>query len=248
MSNGKDLRRINAEIGILNVQKELIESGEWDDKTHLEEKYQMHLNNFDLVVRELCNSVGLTRIKDINKDGYFGVKDQNGEKVNFDISKDFNKTRGEDKLVSYVVFNEITKASSLLHYSPTKGIGFEYVANLLPRNIQLGKGDFFGKTIENVITNIESATDDVKFYIRFERYGKEPNGIKQFAISTKDFVPKERKGDLLGIISMLDGMVRGIQHPSFWVYGPNFIHEEEAPLFNISMKLYANDWFTGKKI
>jgi hypothetical protein len=248
MGNNKGLGEIHAEIGILEAQREMMESKDWDDKEHLERKYKMHLNNFDLVVRYLCNAVGLQRVDDINENGVFGVKDQNGEHQYFDIGRDFNKTRGEDKLVSYVEFNDKTKASSLLHYSPTEGIGFEYVANLLPRNIQMGKGDFFGKTIESIVKNIASSTDDVKFWTRFERYGQEPKGIKEFAISTEDFVPKEKYGDIISIISMLDGIVRGIQRPAFWVYGPNFIHEKEKPLFNINMGFNVHDWATGEKI
>jgi hypothetical protein len=248
-NDSRGLGVINAEIEILNAEREIMESEDWDDKTHLERKYKMHLNNFDGVVRYLCNAVGLQRIKDINENGYFGVKDQNGEKVNFDISRDFNKTRGEGKLVSYVVFNEKTKASSLLHYSPTMGIGFEYVTDLLPQNVRLGKGDFFGKTIENMVKNIASATDDVKFYTRFERYEKDPKGIKKLVISTEDFVKdKEKQGDIMSIIAFLDSIARGIRQPAPWVYGSNFIHEKEGPLFNISMKFNVNDWFTRQKI
>jgi len=238
MGNRKDLDHINAEIGILNVQKELMESDDWSDKEHLERKYKMHLNTFDNAVRYLCASVGIFRDKEINENGTFGVKDQNGERKNFDISIDYNKTRGEDKLVSYVEFNDNTKASSLLHYSPTKGIGFEYVTNLLPQNVQLGKGDFLGKTIENMVKDIASSTDGVKFWTRFERYEKEPKGIKEFAISTEDFVKdKERQGDIISIIAFLDSMARGIRQPIPWVYGKNFIHEKDGPLFNIKMKI-----------
>jgi hypothetical protein len=249
MDNRKDLDHINAEIGILEAQSEIIESEKWDDKEHLERKYKMHLNNFDNVVRYLCNAVGIQRVKDINENGYFGVKDQNGEGKNFDIGRDYNKTRGENKLVSYVEFNDNTKTSSLLHYSPTKGIGFEYVTDLLQQNVQLGKGDFFGKTIENMVKNIASSTDDVKFYTRFERYEKEPKGIKKLVISTEDFVKdKEKQGDIISIIAFLDSMARGIRQPVPWVYGPNFVHEKSDPLFNISMKFDVKDWYTGEKV
>jgi len=150
---------------------------------------------------------------------------------------DFNKTRGENKLVSYVMFNEKTKAHSLLHYSPTEGIGFEYGANLLPQNVQLGKGDFFGKTIENMIKHIASATEGIKFSTNVERFSKAPNGLKYFYITTDNFVPKKKQGDAISIIAFLDSIVRGIQTPAPWVYGPNFIHEKEEPLFNVGIKI-----------
>jgi hypothetical protein len=248
MGINEDSDKISNEIRILEMQKELIESEKWDDKTHLEKEYKRHLNTFDNVVRYLCASVGIFRNKDINEHGYFGVKNQNGEQVNFDISRDFNKTRGEDKLVSYVEFNDKTKAHSLLHYSPTKGIGFEYGTNLLPRNIQLGKGDYFGKTIENMIKHVSSSTDGIKFSTNVERFSKEPNGLKYFYITTKDFVEKEKQEDVISIIAVLDSIVRGIQTPVPWVYGLNFIHEKEGPLFNISMKFNVNDWYTGEKV
>ena len=238
MNNEENLDRIKAKLTIMNFQKELLESKSWDDKTHLERKYQMHLNNFDRVIRYLCNAVGVERLEDINERGYFGVKNQNGEQVNFDISRDFNRTRGEDKLVSYLEFNENTKAHALLHYSPTKGIGFEYGANLLPKNVQLGKGDFFGKTIENMIKNVASATEGVEFETDVRRFSNEPNGLERFYISTKDFVKeKEKQGDVISIISTLDGMVKGIRTSPSWVYGENFKHEPSEPLFKIGMKI-----------
>ena len=226
MNNKKGLGDINAEIGILEVQKELMESKEWDDKEHLERKYKMHLNNFDGVVRYLCNSVGLSR-----------VQDQNGEHQRFDISRDYSKSRGEDKLISYIEFNDKTKANSLLLYSPTKGVAFEYSASLLPKNVQLGKRDFFGKTIENMVRNVASATEDIKFHVRFDRYGKEPKGIKEFAIYTEDFVAKEKQGDVISIISFMDSIVKGIRNPVPWASGPNFVHEKSGPLFNIGMTI-----------
>lgn len=227
----------DSEKGILEIQRELEEAKSWDDKTHLERKYQMHLNSFDNVVRSLCASVGIFRNKDINERDTFGVKDQNGEQKYFDIGRDYNRTRGEDKLVSYVEFNENTKAHSLLHYSPTKGIGFEYGANLLPKNVQLGKGDFFGKTIENMIKNVASATEGVEFETDVRRFSNEPNGLERFYITTKDFVEKEKQGDVVSIIAMLDGLVRGIRNPVPWVHGQNFVHEKEGPLFNVGIKI-----------
>ena len=41
----------DSEKGILEIQRELEEAKSWDDKTHLERKYQMHLNSFDNVFR-----------------------------------------------------------------------------------------------------------------------------------------------------------------------------------------------------
>lgn len=236
MDSGETLENINAKIGILNFQRELIESQNWDDKTHLEKKYEMHLNNFDNVVKYLCNSVGVFRIGEINKNGVFIVEKQEGEKENFDIHKDYTKER-EGKLVSYVEFSEKRKAYSLLIYSPTKGINFEYFSRLSPKNVQLGRADYFGKAIEKIVRNAESATDDIKFNHRFDRFEKEPRGIKEFALYTNQYVPKEKYGDAMGIISTLDGIIRGIWDVPFWISGPNFIHEKEESLFNTGIKI-----------
>lgn len=234
MINEKNLDEINAEIKLLEIQKEIIESEKWDDKTHLERAYPMHLNTFDSAIRYLCNSLGVHRIGEINKNGVFKVETQNGEKSNFDISKDFNGERGQDKLICYLEFNNKTKAHALLHYSPTKGTAFEYGANILPKNVQLGKGDFFGKTIEKIIKNVASATEGVKFNTNVERFENAPNGLKYFYISTKDFVKDEEKqGDVISIISTLDSLIRGVGNGIPWVYGSNFIHEKDSPLFTV---------------
>lgn len=227
MSQIKDINKIDGEIAILNIQKRLLESKNWDDKTHLTEQYEMHRNNFYNVVRYLCNSLGIFNVGEMNEDGFFLIKKQSGEERNFDIGLDYNGERGKDKLISVVEFNKETDSRSLLHYSPTKGIGFAYSANLLPKNVQLGKNDFFGKTIENTIKNIESATEGIKFDTNVDRFEKAPHGLKRFYIFTKDFVPKEKQGDVISIISTLDGLVQGLHKPScHYVYGPNFIHEK----------------------
>lgn len=240
---------LEEDIQLLEIQKQIADSKNWDDKIHLEKNYQMHLNTFDNVVRYLCNSVGIFRTKEIDERGFFGVKNQNGEQINFDISKDYNKTRGENKLVSYVEFNTKTKSRALLHYSPTRGIGFEYASNLLPKNVQLGKEDFFGKHMEDIIKNVESATEDIKFDVNVERFSKAPNGLKYFYISTKDFVKSEEKQrDVISIISTLDSLMKGLYANSFWISGENFKHEKEGPLFNLGIKININDWATGEAI
>jgi hypothetical protein len=232
MDNKEDAEDIKNKIKFLEIQKEAIESKNWDDKTHLEKAYKTHETTFYNVVSYLCHSVGTSIRKEINDDGFFSIADQKREERNFDIHKDYRNHKGENKLVCYVTFNELTRAHSLLHYSPTKGIAFEYAANLLPKNVQLGKGDFFGKTIENMIENIASATEGIKFSTNVERFKGEPNGLKYFYVITEDFVPKEKQGDILSIISTLDGLVRGLHKNIHWVSGPNFIHGKEDSEMN----------------
>lgn len=227
MNNKEDAEDIKNKLKLLEIQEELIESKNWDDKTHLERKYKMHENSFYNVVSYLCHSVGTSIRKEINERGVFSIVDQKREENNFDITRDYRNGKGEDKLVCYVNFNNKTKAHSLLHYSPTKGIAFEYAANLLPQNVQLGKEDFFGKTIENMIKKISSATEGIKFSTNVERFKREPRGLEYFYIMTDDFVEKEKQGDVLSIISTLDGLVRGFHKNIPWVSGPNFIHGKE---------------------
>jgi len=237
MGAKEDAENIGNEIKLLEIQKELIESKDWDDKIHLEREYKMHEGIFYNTICYLCHSVGTHIKKEINERGVFSIADQRGEENYFDITKDYHCEKGKDKLICAINFNEKTKAHSLLHYSPTKGIAFEYGVNLLPKNVQLGKGDFFGKTIENMIKKISSATEDVKFSMNVKRFEKSPSGLKYFYVVTNDFVQKEKQGDVMSIISTLDGLVRGLNKNISFAYGQNFIHEQEEPLFNVGMKI-----------
>jgi hypothetical protein len=248
MVNERDLDAINGEIRLLEIQRELIESERWDDKTHLEKKYKMHENTFYNVLRYLCNSVGGHIKKDINENGVFSFVNRNGIEANFDISKDDGDQRGDNKLISFIYPNERLNSRVLLFYSPTKGVAFEYSSDFLTKNIQLGKNDFFGKTIEKMVKDISSSTENVNFETYIERFGKSPHGLKHFYFVTKDFVEKEKQGDIISAISLFDGLIDGIHKNTPWVYGPNFIHEKEGPLFNISIKFGVNDWLNGERI
>jgi len=238
----QDSKHIDNEINLLQIQKELIDSKDWDDKTHLERKYEMHLNNFYNVISSLCGPLGIFSLNQDEDGKGYSLNLQSGERRGFIIGRDYNNQKGKDKLVSYMEINDKTKASALLFYSPTKGVNFEYSANLMHENIQLGKNDFFGKSIENIIKKISSATEGIDFYTRIDRYSKTPCGLKEFCIATgkktDQFIPKEKQGDVISTIATLDGLIRGLHLiPQPWLYGENFKHKQEEPLFNIGIKI-----------
>jgi hypothetical protein len=241
MIREESLDKIDGDIAILQIQKELIESEGWDDKTHLERKYDMHVNSFYNVIKQLCPALGIFNVEKEEK-GNYKLKLQSGQERIFDIGRDYNNQKGKDKLISYTEINDNTHTSTLLWYSPNQGVNFEYSAQLMHRNIQLGKNDFFGKSIENMIKEISSSTDGIDFYTRIDRFDKAPHGLKDFCIATgkdtKGFIPKEKQGDVISAIATLDGIVRGLNSiPQPWLYGPNFLHEKEEPLFNMKIKI-----------
>ena len=210
-----------------------IKSKDWDDKTHLKREYAMHQSIFYNALNYLCNSLGCFIKEKINSNGVFTIIDQRGEEKNFEISRDCDNQRGENKLASYIHLNGMTDAHCLLHYSPTKGIAFEYGADFLPINVQLGKRDFFGKTIEKMIKKVASATKDTGFLTKVNRFDESPRGLEYFYVMTKDFVPKNKEGDVISILSTLDGLIRGLYKNSNYVYGSNFIIKgREGPLIN----------------
>ncbi len=193
-------------------------SNDKEDKIHLKENYKLHENNLYGVIHYLCHAVGGHLKQEINERGVFSIVNQRGEEEYFDILKDYHNQRGEGTLISFIYSDKKTDSRVLFIYSPTKGIAFEYHANLLPKNIQLGKNDFFGKTIEHMITDIASATEGIKFSTNIERFAKIPNGLKEFYIITEDFVEKEKQEDVVSIISTLDGLVQGLQKNMLYLF------------------------------
>ena len=92
----ENLKNIGGDIKILQIQKELIDSKNWDDKTHLEKKYEMHESNFYSSISEMCISLGLFNRTYPNKNGVYAITFPNGSKKNFDISRDYNNQKGID--------------------------------------------------------------------------------------------------------------------------------------------------------
>lgn len=93
------------------------------------------------------------------------------------------------------------------------------------QNVQLGKNDFFGKSIGDMIKKVGSATEGINYYVRLDRFDKKPHGLKEFCIKTEQFIPKEKQRDVISTIATLDGLVRGLYSiPQSWLYGKNFKH------------------------